>query len=342
MVGNANVKIDIEKAVSLYTQGLSLKEIAEYFSCGSNTVKRHLIKNGIEIRSKHHYAQQKNAWWQQESFLRVKYVDEGLSTTQISKLVGANARTVLTWLQEFNITTRPTGGAYKKGKKMPPEFGQKISEAKKGKNTGVENPNWKGSKITNEVRERRSYETKIWRERCKERDGYRCTICGSADLLHVHHILEFKNYPERRLDLNNGKTVCVFCHETIHQRTFPDWVTGRETTKKLPISKLEKNEWKRFEIDPAILRWIRENNSIALIAEMFEVDRQTIVRFAHKNNIPTTRPKFNYLPDRNLLLKVYSKNNLEQTAKHFNVGQTVVHKWLKHYEIPRRNHGVRP
>ena len=157
----------------------------------------------------------------------------------------------------------------------------------------------------------------------------------------MHHILEFKDYPERRWDLNNGKTVCVFCHEKIHQRTFPDWVTGRERIKKLPIANLEKNEWKRFDVDPAILRWIRENNSISAIAAMFDVDQQTITNFAHKNNIPTSKPKFYYLPDRALLLKVYNKNNLEKTAKHFNVGQTLVHKWLKYYSIPRRNHGAR-
>jgi len=51
-----------------------------------------------------------------------------------------------------------------------------------------------------------------------ERDHFQCTDCGAKGYLQVHHIKEVSNYPELIWELDNGKTVCVSCHEKIHGR----------------------------------------------------------------------------------------------------------------------------
>lgn len=55
-----------------------------------------------------------------------------------------------------------------------------------------------------------------FRDRCLERDGYRCVFCGSGylDDLQVHHIFERKLFgaPSYGYYINNGATVCTNCH----------------------------------------------------------------------------------------------------------------------------------
>lgn len=49
-----------------------------------------------------------------------------------------------------------------------------------------------------------------------ERDGYKCTECGVGGYLQVHHIKELAKYPELAYDVDNGKTVCIPCHNKIN------------------------------------------------------------------------------------------------------------------------------
>jgi len=45
------------------------------------------------------------------------------------------------------------------------------------------------------------------------RDDFRCRICGKrGGALHADHIMPFALFPELRLDLKNGRTLCVKCH----------------------------------------------------------------------------------------------------------------------------------
>lgn len=77
---------------------------------------------------------------------------------------------------------------------------------------GEKNPNWKGG-ITYTTRlHRKSGGHKRWRRLVLERDNHSCVWCGSTDNLHVDHIKPFIKYPELRLDINNGRTLCADCH----------------------------------------------------------------------------------------------------------------------------------
>lgn len=55
-----------------------------------------------------------------------------------------------------------------------------------------------------------------WRKDVFGRDSYTCQDCHKkGGYLHAHHIKQFAFYPELRLDVNNGITLCVKCHRKI-------------------------------------------------------------------------------------------------------------------------------
>lgn len=269
-------KYDVEKIKALYAQGRSLRDIADLFGVGANTVKRILLASEVTLRDKNQSEKDKNGWWQNYEFLYEEYINQRKSTSEIGKEVHASSGTVHTWLLKFQIPTRPVGGEYKRGTTMSVDSRRKMSAAKSGKYTGANNPNWKGAKVSDAVRERRSYEAKIWRAACLERDDFKCTVCGSAENLHVHHVLEFADYPDRRWDINNGKTLCVFCHEKVHRRNFPDWLTQRKLVEDTEPSFVVKQEIKKFNIEPSVLLWLYEGNSTSKIGKMFGFHEETV------------------------------------------------------------------
>lgn len=57
-----------------------------------------------------------------------------------------------------------------------------------------------------------------WRRAVLMRDDYTCQDCGLRRRKgnHAHHIKRKKEYPELRLDVDNGQTLCWYCHDKIH------------------------------------------------------------------------------------------------------------------------------
>ena len=80
-------------------------------------------------------------------------------------------------------------------------------------NLGSLNGNWKGG-ITPLYRKiRNSFEYEEWRRKVFERDLYTCQYCGEiGGYLQADHIKPFALYPELRLELSNGRTLCIECH----------------------------------------------------------------------------------------------------------------------------------
>jgi predicted nucleic acid-binding Zn ribbon protein len=98
---------------------------------------------------------------------------------------------------------------FKKGEENP-AFGRDQ--------TGPANNNWKGG-ITNTNQKRRNDPRLVeWRQEVFKRDNYTCQDCGEKGYLHAHHIIPFSQDYSKAFDLENGKTLCVDCHEKIHGR----------------------------------------------------------------------------------------------------------------------------
>jgi hypothetical protein len=88
-------------------------------------------------------------------------------------------------------------------------------QLKKMIHKGEKHPNWKGGITPINLRIRTSKEYKIWRLQIFKRDNFTCIDCGNnkGGNLNADHIKPFALYPESRLDLSNGRTLCIDCHK---------------------------------------------------------------------------------------------------------------------------------
>lgn len=58
-----------------------------------------------------------------------------------------------------------------------------------------------------------------WRTAVYERDEYTCQKCGQVGgKLNAHHIKHFAKFPDLRLEVSNGQTLCEVCHKNLHRR----------------------------------------------------------------------------------------------------------------------------
>ena len=74
---------------------------------------------------------------------------------------------------------------------------------------------WKGGKTSDAMIIRCSNAYTEWRRAVFERDNYKCVLCGNGGQLNAHHIKSFSKYPDLRLYVNNGMTLCCTCHSII-------------------------------------------------------------------------------------------------------------------------------
>lgn len=78
---------------------------------------------------------------------------------------------------------------------------------------GAGNHRWKGGITPENHRIRTSLEYKVWRRSVYERDDYTCVECKQrGGRLNADHVKPFARYPELRLEISNGRTLCVPCH----------------------------------------------------------------------------------------------------------------------------------
>lgn len=176
------------------------------------------------------------------------YWSDNLGIKQIAKKIGVSDRNLWDWFDQLGIERRKRSDAvalqwkdnderrnemsqrtkqeFQSGKRDPTYIvkvaktdwaRKRNSESKQGEKnhmfgvTGPNNPHWKGGKIP--VQEY-GKEWRTIRKQVKERDGFRCRICGSVENLNTHHIKPFRD--NRVHDMNNLTTLCGSCHNKVH------------------------------------------------------------------------------------------------------------------------------
>lgn len=73
--------------------------------------------------------------------------------------------------------------------------------------------NWKGGTKTILDKIRKSMFYRKWRDEVLKRDNYQCNNCMNPNRLQAHHLKAFAYFPELRFDIDNGITLCYYCHK---------------------------------------------------------------------------------------------------------------------------------
>ena len=98
--------------------------------------------------------------------------------------------------------------------------------------TGPNSPVWNPDRTDEERRNSRSNDLQYikWAALVKERDSYTCVVCekvGGGELV-SHHLDAWRDYPDKRYDLDNGVCLCVSCHIEFHSMYGSGWNTGKQ------------------------------------------------------------------------------------------------------------------
>lgn len=89
----------------------------------------------------------------------------------------------------------------------------------KPRNYGNTHWNWKGGISSENHKIRTGSEIRAWRKSVFGRDKYTCQHCGQiSGKLQAHHIKPFAKFPELRIDIDNGITLCRECHIKVHSK----------------------------------------------------------------------------------------------------------------------------
>ena len=115
-------------------------------------------------------------------------------------------------------------GKWMMGRKRPEHLRIKHSEDIKKIVASGKHNFWKGgiSKVNRTFKAsfQNTIEFRLWRTAVFTRDNYTCVWCGSnkSGTLNADHIQEFALYPELRLAIDNGRTLCRECHYKRHSK----------------------------------------------------------------------------------------------------------------------------
>lgn len=128
------------------------------------------------------------------------------------------------WNKDKKGIRLSSNSEFKKGQHTSPK-----TEIKKGQYAKEKHPNWKGGISPKSSLIRNSVEYSLWRKKIFERDAYTCQSCGQQGvrLQADHYPISFSTILEqfkiktlkqalaceKVWDINNGRTLCVRCHE---------------------------------------------------------------------------------------------------------------------------------
>jgi 5-methylcytosine-specific restriction endonuclease McrA len=153
-----------------------------------------------------------------------------LTMVQLAKHYGCGETTIWARIKAYGIKHETYGslGHRHRPREFSSDHLRNMSEARLGKYGGSANGNWKGGVTIDNIRARGSKDYKEWRnaslalrgfkcQECGVVDGSTCDCCGTRVRLHVHHVLSFAKFHEKRFDPENSEILCPRCHWQRHK-----------------------------------------------------------------------------------------------------------------------------
>jgi len=98
------------------------------------------------------------------------------------------------------------GTSWSKGKKLSKEHVEKVRQSLIKRSDRI------GRKKYIRPKHNTHWKYREWRKLVYERDNYKCWICEATNL-NAHHLKSWAKYPKLRYKVNNGLTLCEFCHK---------------------------------------------------------------------------------------------------------------------------------
>jgi hypothetical protein len=115
---------------------------------------------------------------------------------------------------------------------------EQCKECSKETNRGNDHHAWNKERSQEDRLIKRQFDGyKDWRNSVFKRDEYICQCCGLTGgiYLHAHHLDNYSEFIDKRLDLENGITLCSDCHSDFHKmygtkgntkEQFEEYMTG--------------------------------------------------------------------------------------------------------------------
>ncbi len=215
-----------KKGKPSWRKGISLKIMDHKYciSCGT-TFHKNIKKSEKEWNSRK-YCSQKCCLIKSHKNRKGKKLSkewcENLSKSHMGqKSWNSGKRTILTCLEcqkKFTKLNRKVKGVKYCSLKC---FNKTANKLPRLLVRGENHHNWKNNATSEQEKIRKSSEYKKWRHEVFERDNYTCQHCNKrGGKLNADHIMPFSLYPELRLVIDNGRTLCVECHNLIGWNLF--------------------------------------------------------------------------------------------------------------------------
>lgn len=161
--------------------------------------------------------------------------EAGASSYQLAEKYATTPQTILNWLKKAGCDLRPLADSQKLRfqKFGHPRTGAKHSRTTRrkmrenhadvsGKNNpnfgrglhGELNPNWNGGVTAESNNGRNTAEHFAWKAFVLFKDRRTCQLCRTKvrRKLTVHHIRNWRTFPDLRFEVDNGITLCHHCH----------------------------------------------------------------------------------------------------------------------------------
>jgi len=161
---------------------------------------------------------------------------------EVSKIMKGNKHALGNKPTQKQLEGLKKGHGWNKGKKTPEKTLIKMRASHQGKRpwaSGENCPSWKGGVTPINKLVRFNLDARSWRQKIFERDKFLCQMPGCNQqerFLNAHHIKKFIDYPELRLEINNGITLCKNCHnktkknEEKLENMFMEIIKSKKTT----------------------------------------------------------------------------------------------------------------